>query len=545
MTGPRATGRAAAGALVVAGLWLAGARPVLAQSVPADGDFIYHTRARDTLIGLCRVLLVQPQRWREVQTRNGIADPRRIPIGSAVRIPYAWLRLTPDSATVATVTGSVRSSGAALVPGQTLQQGATIETGADGSVTLDLADGSVLTLQKSAVLSLAEMQQVAGSDKAHDLRLRLQSGHIQSIVKPHRDVGRFEIETPVAISAVRGTVFRTGYSAAGSAGTTETLEGTVSVAAQSAGVLVHDGFGTRVNPGQPPAAPVPLLPPPDLATVPPRSTGASLRVELGALSGARAYRVQLATDANFYALVADVVSTAPVVTVADLPDGTYWLRARGIDPADIEGRDAVMTVLRHLLPAPPVPITAAGRSAEGPAQFDWRGGVAGTRYQLQVARDPGFGDLVVERQDVAATGDTEVLPPGRYAWRVAGIDPGGERGDWSEVRELTVLRAAPLPDPPTLDRHHLNLRWEAHPGERYRVQIAHTPGFEHVLSDQSADQAAVAMKRPLPGSYYARVQIVNEDGTAGSFGPARRFEVPVPLWVRIVLPIVVISSLLW
>jgi hypothetical protein len=531
--------------MVFAALWIAGGRPVLAQMLPADGDFIYHTRSGDTLIGVCRILLLQPQRWHEVQTRNGIPDPRRIPTGSALRVPYAWLKLTPESATVATVSGSVRSGGAAVVPGQALAQGATIETGADGSVTLDLADGSVLTLQKSAVLSLAEMQQVAGPDKAHDLRLKLQSGRLQTVVKPHRDVGRFEIETPVAISAVRGTVFRTGYSAAGSDGTTETLEGTVSVAGGSAGVLVHDGFGTRVNQGQAPSAPVALLPPPDLAAVPARSTGTSLRVPLRDLSGAKTYRVQLSTDADFNALVMDVLSDAPVVTVGGVPDGNYWLRARGIDPSDIEGRDAVMQLVRHLLPEPPVPVTAAGRSVAGPVPFEWSGGSAGARYRLQVARDPAFADLVLERQDVAATGDTEALAPGRYYWRVAGIDAGGERGDWSVAADLAVLRAAPQPQPPVLDHRQVHLSWESHPGERYRVQLAHDPAFERILAEQSVAQAAVSMKRPHPGIYYARVQIVNDDGTAGSFGPARRFEVPVPLWIRIVLPIVVISPLLW
>ena len=62
---------------------------VLAQAAAPAGEFVYRAHARDTLIGIGRRLLIEPRRWPEVQARNKIADPRHIPLGDEIRIPYA------------------------------------------------------------------------------------------------------------------------------------------------------------------------------------------------------------------------------------------------------------------------------------------------------------------------------------------------------------------------------------------------------------------------------------------------------------------------
>ena len=201
----------------------------LAQSPPAAGDFVYRARARDTLIGISRRLLLEPRRWPEVQTLNHIADPRHIPLGDEVRIPYGWLRMSPDTATVAAIGGEARTGAGRINTGDKLAEGSQIQTGPDGSVTLVLADGSVMTLQKSTALTLEEIRHVTGAPTAHDTRMKLHSGRLQTQVKPQGDVGRFEIQTPVAVSAVRGTQFRDAFMPESGSGTTETLEGAVGV----------------------------------------------------------------------------------------------------------------------------------------------------------------------------------------------------------------------------------------------------------------------------------------------------------------------------
>ncbi len=183
--------------------------PLNSQAQTADADeFAYIARPGDTLIGLGRRLLREPKRWHEVQLRNHIGNEYRIKPGSTIRIPYSWLKVSAETASVTKVAGAVTRSGQPVTAGQSLDQGSQVETGPDGSVAIDLADGSQIVLHKSSSLRLSEMQRVDGVPNAHDIQLQLPAGHAETHVKPHRDVGRFEIVTPTAALAVRGTIFR-------------------------------------------------------------------------------------------------------------------------------------------------------------------------------------------------------------------------------------------------------------------------------------------------------------------------------------------------
>jgi hypothetical protein len=523
--------------------------PVLAraQAPSADEEFAYPARAGDTLIGIGQRLLLEPRRWHELKLRNHIGNPRRIPRGSVIRIPYAWLRMTPETAAATAVAGTVTGDGRPVTPGEALAPGTVLKTGADGSVTLTLADGSVITLQKSSVLRLEHMEAVRSVDAAHDIRLKLESGRLDTVVKPQRDVGRFEIVTPVALSAVRGTQFRAAFDADDQQAKTETLAGSVGVRAGSNAVLVPAGFGTRVDHAAPPLPPVALLPPPDLAGMPATHGQALLQVAFEPVAGAQRYRIQLAPDPDFHSIAADTESTAPLVRIADLPDGRYWLRVRSIDRLGLEGPDAVRALVQHTLPDPPQPTMPppAARLTGTQARFEWLAQSAGTHYRLQLARDPAFADLAAERSDLSTPEvAVEDLPPGRYYWHVAAVNSLGESGAFGEVQSFTQRATAPQPAPPTLAAHELHFEWAPQPDLTYRIQIARDARFERVIAAQALVAPRLSLKAPFPGTYYARVQTVDPDGTAGPFGPVRQFEVPIPLWVRILVPLALLAPLL-
>lgn len=502
-------------------------------------SFAYRAQPSDTLIGLGRRLLIEPRRWHEVQRLNHIVDPRRIPRGSVVRIPYAWLRMREETATVATVAGTVKRGAQPLTVGENLAPGTRIETGADGSVTLDLADGSVVTLQKSSVLEIQRLAHVEGIDNAHDIGLKLQTGRIESAVKPHRDVGRFEIVTPVAVSAVRGTKFRDGFDAGDGAATAETLEGTVSVAAGPAAVGVSAGFGTRVAAGAPPLPPMPLLPPPDLSAVAPTNSRPQLRIVVAPVPGAKSYRVQLAADAEFHAIAADVLTPDGSLTLAALPDGDYWLRARSIDSFGIEGTDGVRRLVQHVLPDPPQALyPASGARTSGTAlALRWQSLGAGARYRLQVARDSAFDAPVIDRPTLAVpSAEVTDLDPGEYYWRLAALNEQGEAGPWGAVQRFTLRPTAPEIDVSGPDRGAMHFSWKALDGQTYRLQIAARADFAHPLLDERLSDAAYTSTALTPGIYFARLQLIDPDGGAGPFGRARRFTRPLPLWVKVFTP---------
>jgi hypothetical protein len=515
------------------------------QSAPPEGEFVYIARPGDTLIGVSQRLLIDPRRWNEVQARNNIADPRRIPLGTQIRIPYSWLRLSAEVATVTATSGDVRNETRNINTGDTLAEGSQIYTGPDGSVTLSLADGSVITLQKSSVLTLEGMRGVTGLPEAHDTRIKLQSGRLQTIVKPQGNVGRFEIRTPVAVSAVRGTQFRSTFEPGTERATTETLEGLVAVSAATAVVSLPANFGTRVERDAPPLPPTPLLPPPDLQAIPETSNASRLQLEWPAVGGAAAYRVQLSPDAEFKSFIVDTESAAPAVDVPAPIDGNYWLRVRSIDNLGLEGQDAVRTLVQRLLPAPPAlagPLPDANVVGNG-ATFAWTSVVPEARYRLQIARDASFTDLLVERDaGEAAQVDIEQVPPGRYFWRVAGVNAQGERGAWTAAQAFTQRRPSPTPHEPTFVSRQMQMKWQPEDGTRYRVQIARDPEFRTPLIDQTLDEAGMSIHRPRPGIYYARIQTLAADGGTAPFGEPRQFEVPLPRWLQILLPVAAILA---
>jgi hypothetical protein len=509
------------------------------QAAAPEGEFVYHARLHDTLIGISRRLLIEPRRWPEVQTRNSIADPRHIPLGNEIRIPYAWLRLGLDTATVMAVSGDVREGGRSVSRAQAISEGSRLETGQDGSVTLVLADGSVLTLQKLSVLTLEEMRRVTGSDTAHDTRFKLESGRLQTRVKPHGDVGRFEILTPVAVSAVRGTEFRGAFEPGAGNATTETLEGSVAVTASGTVVSVPADFGTRVEHNAAPLPPVRLLPAPDLQAIPGTHNASRLQLKWPEVPQATRYRLQLAPDAEFQSFLADADLDAPQVDLPAPPDGNYWLRVRAIDGLGLEGHDAVRSLVQHQLPAAPAPVTPIpGASVIGDsAGLGWSAIGPEVHYRVQIAQDAQFTQMFLDRDTAQATHvDVEHVLPGRYFWRVCATDNRGESGDWSPTQEFTQRRASPTPFPPTFASRKLQLSWDPQEGMHYQVQIARDPQFSAPVLDQTLDTAALSAQRFRPGLYYARVQTIAEDGSKAPFGKAVEFRVPLPLWLKILAP---------
>ena len=526
---------------------LVGLAPAGAQSAAPDVEFIYRFQPRDTLIQVSRRLLLQPQRWPEVQTRNHIANPFNIPPDTPILIPYSWLRLRADTARVQAFGGAVTRDGRQVAVGDTLPEGASIETAADGSITLSLADGSSVTLQKSSVLKLDQMQRVDGVSDGHSARLKLESGRVETTVKPKRDVGRFEISTPVAVSAVRGTRFRTGFSATSQDSTTETLDGTVRVAAPSEAVAVVAGFGTRVEKAGTVLPPVPLLAPPDLSTFPRSNSESELRLQLQPVAGAVSYRVQLAPDADFSSTRFDNASPDLVTTIPDLADGEYWLRVRAIDQYGIEGADAVRQLSQHRLPTAPA-LTAPLPQARviGPTvMLEWSPVVAAARSRVQVARDSMFADVVFDQQVVDTTKLlVDELRPGQYYWRAAAISSRGESGAWGTAQSFTSRASPPIVAPPEVQKHETRFRWEERPGETYRVQIAGDLQFKRVLLDRQVDAPELSTRTLPAGTYYVRVQTLDASGTEDDFSEPRRFEVTLPTWLKVLLSSTVLVPLL-
>jgi len=104
---------------------------------------------------------------------------------------------------VVAVKGEANAAGQALAVGQQLEVGVEIHTGA-GRVRLRFSDGSMLVVGDHSVLRVARFE--SGPDKPRDASLELDVGLIGQQVAKHPG-GSWEVRTPTAVTAVRGTEF--------------------------------------------------------------------------------------------------------------------------------------------------------------------------------------------------------------------------------------------------------------------------------------------------------------------------------------------------
>jgi len=132
-----------------------------------------------------------------------------------------------------------------------LGAGDRVTTGADGSVTISLRDESFVKLDALANLTIKELRsdQVAGGIWA---RLALATGKLMAVVANLASAdSRFEVETPTAVAAVKGTAFQ--VAASGKSTTISVLEGSVATSgvrdatASPEQVEVKEGFETEIS----------------------------------------------------------------------------------------------------------------------------------------------------------------------------------------------------------------------------------------------------------------------------------------------------------
>ena len=275
----------------------------------SDVEVIYSTRAGDTLIGLEKRFLTAPFGWKGLQSRNHISDPARMPVGSQLRIPEAWLRVEPRSARVLAVQGDVTVDGRRLAVDETLPGGSRLSTGDGAFVTLLMPDDSRLTVQPGSLARLDKVQGFRGFE-GQDTRVYLERGRVETTVTSQRGpAARYQVRTPTAVVGVRGTAFRVGSDTSAGTAQAEVTGGEVRMSPPGAGpaTALPAGFGAVARAGAAIPAPRPLLRAPQLDAMPAVLERVAMQFPFAAVEGAVRYRAQLARDEAFNDVVMDGV----------------------------------------------------------------------------------------------------------------------------------------------------------------------------------------------------------------------------------------------
>ena len=525
--------------------WHAALLLVLAQLVPsahAADEFSLIIAPGDTLIGISQRLLDNPARWPELKRLNRLKYETRLKPGSHLRIPLDWLRWAERTALVihvqGVVMGTVSAANVPLAVGMQLKAGDSFDTGARGALSLRLAEGSTVVFAPQTQAALARSREVPGTG-VQATTIDLKNGSVDSTVAPLRNpASRFEVRTPRVVTAVRGTRFR--VTADGDASRHEVVTGAVGVTGVEPGRIAGETSlkevqGLRAEGGSLGAA-VPLLPAADVSGVPGRVERIAQIVGVPPLAGALGWRWQVASDAAFSRLLQDERTPAPNWLMTGLPDGDYHLRVRAADAQQLEGLEAQQAFALRARPEPPVlRAPGPGASVAGPSDMVWAEAMDAPAYQVQVARDARFADLVLDRAPVVGPrlAIDPAWPPGRYHWRVATLRAAGAQGPFAEgprgpfgdAADFTVLPPSVM-EPPQIGANGLQLAWSGPVGFSHKVQLAGDAGFASPQFDQVVPGTRLDLPTPAAGTYFVRTQVVLPDGRVGAWSSPQKFEVP-------------------
>ena len=347
----------------------------LAQNAPTVQ---YTTQAGDTCTSIAERVYGSATRIDVIHLYNPLgAMPHRFPAGRVLTLPRTPPPPRPSSDAEV---GFVRNDVHAYTPGdhparvqEPLTRGHRVGTNGNSSADVTMADERSVHLEENTLVvvlgrySLQTQQRETAQDTQLERgTLRTQLAALSGapppqpivVTTPAAQVTASAGESEVTVDAARAT--RVGV-----------LSGQSEVTAQGQHVVVPEGSGTTAELGHPPAPPHPLPPRPEWDQSPPRiaflasgvSTAfGSYRVAARAASVVQ-WRVQLARDAQFRALIVDRRVDAPVVRfeARELPEGSYFLRVRSVDAQHFESQPSA--VQRFSVVVPEFIVSVPGRRA--------------------------------------------------------------------------------------------------------------------------------------------------------------------------------------
>ena len=419
-----------------------------AREAGAGERIAYTVKRGDTLIELAAKYLRKRSDYRIVQRINRIPDPRQMSIGKRLSIPRHLLKYRASEARLSAFRGnvSIAARGRSLKPvkGLDIAEGSQLVTSAASFLTLRLEDGSRISMPSNSKVRITRLRHILLTDSV-DYEFAVDSGRVRSKITPFdKKADRYRVRTPVAVSAVRGTDYRTRVDEATGTAFSETVEGEVAVALGSGlggeSVSVPAGTGAAATVTGT-LAKADLLTPPELVDPAKVQSDPELKFSITPRAEAVGLHVQISSDAGFIDVLADQQVRGTSVTLPAIPDGRYFAKASAIAKDGFEGMPAAYAFKRQLS-------TLSGSAGKGDFgyRFKWDGEGDGKRlYRFQLLRGSKTAVPLVDETALATdTLTLSDLPDGEYFWRVGVTQFSADPSDteavekWTDFEKLTV-----------------------------------------------------------------------------------------------------------
>lgn len=500
-------------------------------------DWIYTVVKGDNLWNITEDYLIDVTFVDKVRRLNNIADPWHILPGTKITIPGEWIRQYPAISRVINIRGNATIQEAGLDEAKPLATGAMVmlgdivATGPESTLVLAFMDGSKILLQENSRLKINRLLSLEYTGMS-DVRLELKSGRIETLVEPSKGTARrFQINTPVTVTSVRGTDYRISAEEVVKESRAEVVTGKVKVTGANQSRLLTTGFGTVTVAGKPPKPPVKLLPPPDITQLPDVFLSIPLQMLLPVQASEQSYRVQIAASEKFVDVLFDKIFPSNLIRGPELEDGLYFMRVRAIDSQRLEGLNSQRRIVVNAKPEPPflvLPKPGEGILIEDQVAFNWSQREEVKHYHFQIAADESFSQVLI---DIPAVEGTEVTvnekqAVGKYFWRVAAIDEEGD-GPFSDGQLIRRILPGPDLEQPEISENTLVIRSrKGLPGQHYQFQMSEYEDFQELMVDQQAAEPSFEIALPDAGEYYVRVRTIDPDGFVGPFGAVQTIDIP-------------------
>lgn len=179
-----------------------------------------------------------------------------------------------------------------------------------------------------------------------------------------------------------------------------------------------------------------------------------------------------------------------------------------------------------LLPAPQ--LASEPYRQAGTARFILMPVDGARAYHVQIAKDAEMLNLLAEMTGNTAKISIDNIQEGNYFVRVSAIDRFGLEGlpgiYAAAVRNRNPSSTISLLTAPTVvrsDSKEMILHWSGAAEQKYNVQIARDADFSWLQFTSTVTGTEARFPRPSFGTYFARVQRVNADGSTSPFSLAQ------------------------
>lgn len=501
-----------------------------AAGTPSAADYAYHVQRGDNLSKLTRDVLESHIGWDRVAKYNDLPNAHLLYPGEVLHIPFAWLKNSQAEAHIETLTGGVKLNGNPAKVGDAVSGNAVLDTPAGGAARMRLPDGSTLNVLENTHIEAKVITRKKKGDFFNTV-FKLVSGRIDAVKNAFpAERSPLLVQGMHGTIGVRGTHFRMAQD--GDNTLAEIEHGKVGFDAGGQAVALSGGQGSVAD-GVKPAAVIPLLAAPVVLNLPEQFENILVRVNLKEMQGAQAFRGEVAREEDFAKLIVQDTYQGTQVRIANLENGTYWLRLRAIDAHGLQGLESRSKFVVKAHPVAPLLMEADNiELLHGVAPpFNWTAVEEAQGYRFQIARDRDFKDVALKQDNVKASGFSfapgQNLQIGEYYWRVASFS-GELQGPWSETRKLRVLPPyAPAPAA-MFSKDRLVVGWHGETGRTFEYQLSDSRDFAGVEPSRRLADAKLDIAMPVPGKYFLRVRAIDADGYVGAWEPLRSFTVSAP-----------------